>query len=120
MSHEEERASGARMRNKPERAPPHWLNPSGWTQIIVSKPRGMHIGLYQGRQTPFRINPHKNLVGGNRQKPTVSQTLTLGSQLALIIYAINGVAIRVRINSDILETVGEYPEFVEVRVRTIE
>jgi hypothetical protein len=27
MSHEEERANGAPMRNKPERAPPHWLNP---------------------------------------------------------------------------------------------
>ena len=27
MSHEEERVKGVRMRNKRERAPPHWLNP---------------------------------------------------------------------------------------------
>jgi hypothetical protein len=30
MSHEEERVNGVRMRNKPERAPPHWLNPLCW------------------------------------------------------------------------------------------
>jgi hypothetical protein len=29
MSHEGERVNGARMRNKSERAPPHWLNPLG-------------------------------------------------------------------------------------------
>jgi hypothetical protein len=27
MSHEEERVNRARMGNKAERAPPHWLNP---------------------------------------------------------------------------------------------
>ena len=27
MSHEEERVNGAGMQQKPERAPPHWLNP---------------------------------------------------------------------------------------------
>ena len=32
MSHEEERDRSARMRSKPERAPPHWLNP------LVSQP----------------------------------------------------------------------------------
>jgi hypothetical protein len=29
MSHVEERVNGARIRNKSERAPPHWLNPLG-------------------------------------------------------------------------------------------
>src|ERR1035441_3587457 len=32
MIHEEERVNSARMRNKPERAPPHWLNPFGWAE----------------------------------------------------------------------------------------
>jgi len=27
MSHEEERVNGSQMRNKAERAPPHWLDP---------------------------------------------------------------------------------------------
>ena len=38
MSHEEERVNGARIRNMPERAPPHWLNPFGIGGVLQDKP----------------------------------------------------------------------------------
>jgi hypothetical protein len=43
MSHEEERVNGARIRNKPKRAPPHWLNPlvglhfADWVSLVPTE-----------------------------------------------------------------------------------
>jgi hypothetical protein len=39
MSHEEERVNAVRIRNTPERAPPHWLNPFG-EMCAASEPAG--------------------------------------------------------------------------------
>jgi hypothetical protein len=59
MSHEEERAKAVRTRNKPERAPPHWLNPfvgdgfDGHNQNARKKPP-------QTKKLPKSITRHHN------------------------------------------------------------
>jgi hypothetical protein len=35
MSHEGERPIDARIQDRPERAPPHWLKPLGWAVVAL-------------------------------------------------------------------------------------
>jgi hypothetical protein len=69
MSHDEERLNGFRTRNKPERAPPHWLDPLvsssrrektkntvSPTEASESPRRSPATGARKGKKNPCR--PH--------------------------------------------------------------
>jgi hypothetical protein len=68
MSHEGERARGARTRNQPERAPPHWLNP------LVRRRQHRRLPEIKRTAAPARYHHQQAPNASPRPKPTGSGT----------------------------------------------